>query len=138
MPRRSASPTKTLGGRRQERERERRAQQDLRFEADVGREIARLCPRCPETRAAAIARHTAARGSGRVGRSAAGRALDPGAITLAVTASVRHEDTRYDELLMSGLDRAEARELVREETDRIIDGWTRESSASDCQGASNR
>lgn len=112
--------------RRRERERERRAQQDLRLEADVAREIARLYPRCPETRAAAIARHTAARGSGRVGRSAAGRALDPGAIALAVTASVRHQDTRYDELLMSGLDRAEARELVREEADRIIDGWARE------------
>ena len=48
------------------------------------------------------ARRAGTRGSGRVGCSAAGRALDPGAVTLVVAASVRHEDTNYDELLMSG------------------------------------
>ncbi len=35
-------------------------------------------------------------------RSVAGRALQSDAIELAVLASVRHRDTRYDELLMSG------------------------------------
>src|ERR1700754_2042950 len=55
-------------------------------------------------RADAIALHAAARGSGRVGRSAAGRALDRDAVCLAVVASVRHVDTDYDALLMSGVD----------------------------------
>ncbi len=110
--------------RRRERERARRTEQDLAFQKEIAREIARLYPDCPENRAKEIARHTGARGSGRVGRSAGGRALDPGAITLAVAASVRHEDTRYDELLMSGADRAEARERVRDEVDRILDGWS--------------
>ncbi|WP_373871493.1 DUF2293 domain-containing protein [Actinoplanes utahensis] len=50
-----------------------------------------------------MSRHTGERGSGRVGRSAAGRALDPDAVTRAVVASVRHEDTGYDEMLMSGV-----------------------------------
>jgi len=44
-------------------------------------EIARLFPGCPAPRAQAGARRAAARGSGRVGLSAAGRALDPGALS---------------------------------------------------------
>ena len=62
-------------------------------------------------------------GSGRVGRSAGGRALDPDAVTLAVVASVRHSDTGYDRLLMSGIPRAQAREQVRSEIQRVLDVW---------------
>lgn len=109
--------------RRREREAARRATEDVQLEGQVAREIERLFPGCPGERAQAIARHTGARGSGRVGRSAAGRALDAEAITLAVAASVRHLDTRYDELLMSGISRAEARERVRPEVERILDRW---------------
>jgi hypothetical protein len=58
-----------------------------------------------------------------VGRSAAGRALDETAVRAAVVASVRHEDTGYDALLMSGLPRAEARERIRADVDRVLDGW---------------
>ena len=57
-------------------------------------------PRLPRHTRQGVAHQAGARGSGRVGRSAAGRALDPRAVTLAVAASVRHEDTRYDELLI--------------------------------------
>ena len=60
---------------------------------------------------------------GRGDRSAAGRALDPGAIGLAVAASVRHRDTAYDQLLMSGHGRSEARLLVRDEVDRRLEAW---------------
>ncbi|MHB1501108.1 MAG: DUF2293 domain-containing protein [Candidatus Dormibacteria bacterium] len=109
--------------RRQVREEARRAEQDLVFQADMAAEVRRLFPVCPTDRAEAIARHAGARGSGRVGRSAAGRALDPLAVGLAVAASVRHEDTDYDELLMSGLPRAEARERVRGEVRRILGSW---------------
>ena len=111
--------------RRQERDEARRLASDAELEARMAEEIVRLFPGCPEERARAIARHTATRGSGRVGRSAAGRALDPEAITRAVVAAVRHEDTGYDELLMSGTDRAESRALVRDEVDRILDAWRR-------------
>ncbi len=109
--------------RRREREEARRAGQDLAFEAEMAAEIVRLFPRCPVTSAEAIAHHAGARGSGRVGRGAAGRALDPRAVTLAVAASVRHEDTRYDKLLMSGVPRDEAREQVRSEVQRILASW---------------
>lgn len=109
--------------RRREREQLRRAAQDLAFQAEMAQEIVRLYPGCSRDRATEIARHAGTRGSGRVGRSAAGRALDPGAIAPAVGASVRHRDTRYDEMLMSGMDRGEARLLVRDEVERILDSW---------------
>ncbi|WP_372448416.1 DUF2293 domain-containing protein [Kibdelosporangium banguiense] len=85
--------------------------------------IGRLFPNCPAERATAIARHTGLRGSGRVGRSAAGRALDEEALTRAVIASIRHEDTEYDELLMSGVEREAAREKIRTKIDSVLDQW---------------
>lgn len=109
--------------RRRERDAARRADEDLDLQARMAKEIALLFPGCPAQRTQAIARRAAARGSGRVGRSAAGRALNPEAIELAVVASVRHEHTPYDELLMSGLERTDARERVRDEVTRVLEDW---------------
>jgi hypothetical protein len=109
--------------RRREREALRRAEQDLELQERMADEIRRLFPGCPRERAREIAGHTAARGSGRVGRSAAGRGLTPDAIELAVSASVRHGDTRYDELLMSGVDRQTARAHVRDDVASLLDAW---------------
>ena len=64
------------------------------------------------------------RGSGRVGRSAAGRALDERAINGAIVASVRHEDTGYDALLMSGVPRDAARDRIRPAIDRVLAAWS--------------
>jgi hypothetical protein len=109
--------------RRRERDRERRKAGDVELAASMAREIRRLFPGCPAGRAEAIARHTSLRGSGRVGRSAAGRSLDDTAITLAVVASVRHEDTEYDSLLMSGVGRETARDQIRSAVDRVLAAW---------------
>lgn len=109
--------------RRRERDQVRRADEDVRFQDRLAAAIRELYPGCPASRAEAIARHTSARGSGRVGRSAAGQALDPDAVRLAVAASVRHIDTRYDELLMSGVDRETAREQVRDRVEDILSAW---------------
>jgi hypothetical protein len=109
--------------RRRARDQEQRANEDRVLEAALTREISRLFPGCPAGRAAAIARHTSLRSSGRVGRTAAGRNLDPEAVTLAVIASIRHEDTGYDELLMESGDRALARQLVRPAVDAVLDRW---------------
>jgi hypothetical protein len=109
--------------RRRRRDAEYRKGEDLVFQDALGNEISRLFPRCPEARATAIAAHAGTRGSGRVGRSAGGRALDPDAVTLAVVASVRHSDTGYDQLLMSGISRANARGQVRSEIQRVLDAW---------------
>jgi hypothetical protein len=80
-------------------------------------------PACPTDEAHRIAAHTAQRSSGRVGRSAAGRELDPQAIKLAVVAHIRHEHTNYDHFLMQGAERLEARILVREKIDRMLEKW---------------
>lgn len=109
--------------RRRERDTGRRADEDVLFQSRMAQEIIRLFPGCPAGRAAAIARHAGLRGSGRVGRSAAGRALDADAITRAVVASVRHEDTGYDALLMSGTAREVARDQVRAAIDRVLASW---------------
>ena len=101
----------------------RRASEDERFQSRLAEEIRRLFPGCPTERATAIARHTGLRGSGRVGRSAPGRALDEDAITLAVVASIRHQDTGYDALLMSGMPRDTARDHVRDAIDRVLTAW---------------
>jgi hypothetical protein len=109
--------------RRRLREAERRSVEDRSFTDSLGEEIIRLFPGCPPERAEVIAAHAGSRGSGRVGRSAAGRALDPEAVTLAVVASVRHSDTGYDQLLMSGIPRAEARDRVRSDIQDILEAW---------------
>jgi hypothetical protein len=109
--------------RRRDRDRERRAGEDVKFQSRMAEEITRLFPGCPGSRADAIARHAGQRGSGRVGRSAAGRALDENAVTLAVIASVRHEDTGYDSLLMSGVPRQIARDQVRPAIDQVLRTW---------------
>jgi hypothetical protein len=83
-----------------------RREQDRELIARMTTQIGILFPGCPPKEASAIASHTAARGSGRVGRTSAGKNLDERALIAAVTAAVRHKRTAYDELLTSGLDRA--------------------------------
>ncbi|GAB3001647.1 DUF2293 domain-containing protein [Amycolatopsis acidiphila] len=111
--------------RRRERDAVRRAAQDVEFQAAMAGEIRRLFPGCGAERAQAIAEHAGTRGSGRVGRSAAGRALDDEAVRLAVVASIRHEDTDYDAMLMAGVPRAEARDRIRPGIDRVLARWER-------------
>ncbi|MFF3321731.1 DUF2293 domain-containing protein [Streptomyces sp. NPDC002889] len=109
--------------RRRERDALRRAAEDVRFTAALTAEIRRLFPGCPAGRAAAVAAHASVRGSGRVGRTAAGRSLDEGAVAAAVRASVRHLDTPYDSLLMAGVERHEARARVAPEIEAVLASW---------------
>ncbi len=109
--------------RRREREAERRAATDAALVETLVAAIRDRYPGCPVDRAREIAAHTAVRGSGRVGRTAAGRDLDPETIDLAVTAAVRHRDTRYDALLMAGVDRYDARDAVRDEVAMTLAAW---------------
>ncbi|GAA4563190.1 DUF2293 domain-containing protein [Planotetraspora kaengkrachanensis] len=109
--------------RRRERDRERRVGEDVTFQAAMAAEILRLFPGCPPDRAESVAGHAGQRGSGRVGRTAAARVLDENAITLAVVASVRHLDTDYDRLLMSGVPRMEARDRIRSRVEEVLTDW---------------
>jgi len=112
---------------RRERQRERaelrRVDQDRALVDRMTAAIADLFPHCPPKEARSIAEHTALRGSGRVGRTASGQALDEGALTAATIAHIRHCHTRYDELLMSGWDRLDARCAVRNLIDDVADRW---------------
>jgi hypothetical protein len=109
--------------RRRTRDARHRTAQDADFTRALAAEISRLYPSCPPERAREIAAHASLRGSGRVGRSAAGRALREETTTAAVRASVRHVDTPYDQLLMSGTPRNAARATVAGEIETVLTAW---------------
>ncbi len=113
-----------LRERRRERDAERRSLQDASLTDRMTERILALYPGCPATEAAAIAAHTAVRGSGRVGRTEAGRALEPEPLRLAVIAAVRHRHTGYGELLMKGVERSDARNSVRPRIEAVLDEWS--------------
>ena len=108
---------------RRERDEMRRAEDDRDFVVHMTAAISRLFPGCPPGEARTIAAHTARRGSGRVGRTSAGRGFETEALTAAVIAAIRHRHTQYDELLMSGYSRTDARDSIREAVDRTIELW---------------
>ena len=103
-----------------------RLEDDREFVAALAGAIAQRYPGCPAVEARRIAEHTGLRSSGRVGRSAAGRSLDPSAVDLAVRAHIRHTHTNYDELLMRGTDRLEARARVGEKIQAVLERWSGE------------
>ena len=113
---------------RRARQRERAAvlrdQQDAAYVAAFAAEIRRSYPGCPEGAEQAIAAHACRKHSGRVGRSAAARELDPEAIRMAVVAHVRHVHTDYDRLLAQH-DREEARRIIRPRVDAVLAAWER-------------
>lgn len=101
-----------------------RAEEDRELVARMAAQIASQFPACPPGEARAIAEHTAKRGSGRIGRTAAGRKLEEQALTLAVAAAVRHQHTNYDALLAGGMDRTLARERVADQMQGILANWS--------------
>jgi hypothetical protein len=105
------------------REAVRRREEDRKLVARMAKQIGVLFPGCPLHELSTIAEHTAARGSGRVGRTDAGRNLEERALTAAVIAAVRHKHTEYDRLLAQGMDRAAARESVGDKIDEILAAW---------------
>lgn len=101
----------------------RRMEQDHNLAARMTESILALYPGCPPLEAEAIAVHTSRRGSGRVGRTAAGRALEPEALNAAVIAAIRHRHTRYDQLLMHGYSRRDARDAVYDAINDLLERW---------------
>jgi len=100
-----------------------RCEQDRELVAGMTRQIATLFPGCPPRDAAAIAEYIAVRGSGRIGRTAAGRSLEESALAAAVAAAVRHKHTGYDMLLAAGLGRPLARQQVADQVQAILAAW---------------
>jgi hypothetical protein len=110
--------------RKAERRALREAEVDQRFVRDFANAIRQHFPRCPSQEASQIAEHACRKYSGRVGRSAAAKEFDQGAIRLAVAAAIRHRCTNYDVLLLRGVDRGEARSLVADAVAEKLQQWS--------------
>ena len=101
----------------------RRAELDQKFISQFAARVRELYPQCPAERERVIAEHACRKYSDRVGRSAAAKALDENAVRLAVVAHVRHAETEYDDLLIGGHDRREARASVQRRVSEVLDEW---------------
>ena len=101
----------------------RRGELDQEYVSQFAARVRELFPHCPAKRDRVIAEHACRKYSGRVGRSAAAKELDEGAVRLAVAAHVRHAETEYDRLLLSGADRFDARGHVAREASRVMADW---------------
>jgi hypothetical protein len=110
---------------RRAREAEGREKRDEAFVRAFAQAIRSRYPAAPAGAEVPIAEHACQKYSGRIGRSAAAKALEPAAIDFAVGAAVRHRWTRYDELLMAGLDRNEARSAVADAAAEVLELWRR-------------
>jgi hypothetical protein len=108
---------------RRNREAVRRNELDRQYVEQFAARVRELFPKCPPGREREIAEHACLKYSGRVGRSAAAKALDSGAVHLAVIAHLRHRETNYDALLARGYERWEARAQVEEAVDRALKAW---------------
>jgi hypothetical protein len=108
---------------RRVRDSERGERLDAEYVRDFARAIRDRYPASPPGADVTIAEHACVKYTGRIGRSAAAKDLSVEAVDLAVRAHVRHRWTTYDELLMSGRDRAVARAAVRSEVDAIVGRW---------------
>jgi hypothetical protein len=109
--------------RQRERDAGRRAREDVALCDAMAATLRRLFPGAPADELAQVARHTSERGSGRVGRSAAGRELDEQALRLAVIAHLRHCHTDYDLKLMQGVSRDAARAHIRAPLEARLRAW---------------
>lgn len=117
-----------LRARRREQEALRREEEDQEYVAQVAQSIAAQFPGCPPGESERIAAHACKKHSGRVGRSAAAKELDPAALRLAVVAHIRHTHTNYDELLGRTGDRGWARQSVAEKIQTVQDRWAQTNS----------
>lgn len=101
----------------------RRAELDDEYISRFTTCIREVFPNCPKGRETLIAEHSCRKYSGRVGRSAAAKDLAEQAVRLAVAAHVRHAETNYDDLLIHGYDRREARSIVQAGVSQTLDEW---------------
>jgi len=108
---------------RRARDAERRERLDREYVARFSAALRDRYPGCPPGEEQGISEHACRKSSGRVGRTAAAKSLDPVAIDLAVRAHLRHAWTRYDELLMANWDRDAARVEIEGEVEEVLERW---------------
>lgn len=108
---------------RKQRAQLQREKLDQEYITKFAVEIRKLFPNCPAFEEIKIAQHACRKYSGRIGRTSMAKEFDPQAIALAVRAHIRHTYTKYDELLMKGMERFFAREKVQDEVEKIFVHW---------------
>ena len=108
---------------RQARQSVIRAELDQQYVQAFAETVRGRFPGCPAGIENRIAEHACRKYSGRVGRSAMAKRLDPEAVFLAVQAFVRHRFTDYDDLLMAGRDRSDARLEVEGKVSEVLARW---------------
>lgn len=110
--------------RRAQRQRERGAELDRSYVQEFAKQIRKLFPNCPTGREVEIAEHACRKYSDRIGRSAAAKRFDEGAVLLAVAAHIRHRETNYDRRLARGTGRRDARAYVKQQVDDLLRSWS--------------
>ena len=81
-------------------------------------------PGCPLSEAREIAAHACEKHSGRVGRSADAKALDPEKVRLAVVAHVRHLHTAYDQIIARTRDKRGSRVRIKGDVTSVLREWS--------------
>ena len=100
-----------------------REAEDRQYVAAFAEAVRRQFPGCPPDDERTIAAHACEKHSGRVGRSAAAKELDPEKVRAAVVAHVRHVHTDYDRLLAANLPRRVARDRIHGTVNQVLARW---------------
>lgn len=111
--------------RRKERNAIKLKETDQAYVTQFSTRIKELYPHCPAGKETIIAQHACQKYSGRIGRSSQAKHFSEEAIKLAVIAHIRHNETPYDELLIRGLDRREARDQVSSLVNKVLARWAK-------------
>ena len=109
--------------RSREKAQARQAIKDKEYIQHFAAEVRMRYGHIPEGAELQIAQHACEKYSGRVGRTAAAKELDPEMVTLAVIAHIRHAYTNYDSLLLSGVPKEAARQRIRSKVQQILASW---------------
>jgi hypothetical protein len=100
-----------------------REAEDRQYVAEFAAAIREQFPNCPPDDEKTIAAHACEKYSGRVGRSAGAKELDPAKVRAAVVAHVRHVHTEYDRLLATGVPRRGARDRIEGKLEAVLKRW---------------
>jgi hypothetical protein len=99
------------------------AKADLKYKKSFATAVTQAYPGCGIKNAGFIAEHACEKYSGRVGRSAAAKKLEPQTINLAVRAFIRHNMTEYESLFEKGYFKTKARKTIIGQVNEIAEKW---------------
>ena len=101
----------------------RREAQERDYVASFTAAVLSLFPSCPISEAREIAAHACEKHSGRVGRTADAKQLEPEMVRLAVIAHVRHLHTSYDQIIARTRDRRTSRARIKGDVSSVLREW---------------